>query len=194
MEAIFVRDRVHLWDLRGRHPDWTHRQLGEAVERSRTWVKKWLRRFKTHPPEDHPDVFFSRSRAPHQPRHKVTTRVRERILAIRDNPPENLRRRPGPVTILYFLHRQTGWSEEEPDLPTSSRTIWRVLVEAGRIARPHPRQSQPVDLPAPDERWALDFKDISTVSADPRSDSKKQHLVEALNVVDEGTSRWIDSK
>ena len=40
--------------------------------------------------------------------------------------------------------------------------------------------------PAPMTAWQIDFKDASTVPADP--DSKQQHVVEILNVVDMGTS------
>lgn len=190
MNASYVHDRVRLWRLRRSYPDWTLRQLAEAVQRSLTWVKKWLRRFRQEPPDMHPAVFFGRSCAPHRPYRKVTPEVRNRILAIRDNPPDGLRRRPGPKTILYFLHRQPDLPAEA--LPTSTRTIWQVLVEAGRIPRPRPMRHQPIERPAPDAVWAMDFKDISTVRGDPEETGKRQHWVEALTLIDEGTSRYTD--
>ena len=39
--------------------------------------------------------------------------------------------------------------------------------------------------------WQLDFKDISTVKPDPDGDGKQQHVVEALNLVDAGTSTLL---
>ena len=192
MEAVRVRDRVQLWQLKSRHPEWTRAQFAEAIGRSVSWVKKWVRRFREQPPDTEPTVLFSRSRAPHNPAHKVTAAVRERILAIRDDPPDHLRRIPGPKAILYYLHRQSDFIEDEVDLPTSTRTIWQVLVEAGRIARPQPTRHQPIERPEPDAVWAMDFKDVSSVPADPDGRGKKQHVVEVLNLVDEGTSRWIE--
>jgi transposase len=194
MEAIYIRDRVELWRLKKENPGWTKKQLSEKTGRSLSWVKKWLRRFRKQPPEEYPEVFFSRSRAPHEPQKKVTGEICQRILDIRDNPPENLRRTPGPVAILYYLPRQRDFIEAKTTLPTSIRTIWKVLREAGRIARPEPRKHQPIERPEPDEVWAMDYKDISSVKKNPGEMGKKQHLVESLNLVDEGTSRWVDAQ
>jgi hypothetical protein len=36
------------------------------------------------------------------------------------------------------------------------------------------------------QSWEIDFKDVSTVPAEP--EGKKQHVVETLNMVDVGTS------
>lgn len=194
MEAALVRDRAELWQLSREHPEWTKPQFAEWLDRSLSWVKKWLGRFKETPPELYPEVFFSRSCAPKNPRRKVTDAIRQRILDIRDNPPENLRRIPGPKAILYYLFRQPDLIAAQTSLPTSTRTIWQVLREAGRIACPRPRDHQPVDRPEPDVVWAMDYKDISSVEADSSSLGKKQHQVESLNLVDEGTSRWIDAQ
>jgi hypothetical protein len=39
--------------------------------------------------------------------------------------------------------------------------------------------------------WQIDFKDVSSVPADP--DGKRQHLVETLNIIDTGTSVLLDA-
>lgn len=193
-EAMLIRDRAELWRLSQEHPEWTKPQFAEALERSLSWVKKWLERFKEDPPEQHPEIFFGRSRAPKNPVRKITDEIRQRILDIRDNPPENLRRIPGPKAILYYLFRQKDFIEAKIPLPTSTRTIWQVLREAGRIACPYPREHQPIERPEPDSIWAIDYKDISSVKEDTSGRGKKQHQVESLNIVDEGTSRWIDAQ
>lgn len=56
----------------------------------------------------------------------------------------------------------------------------------GCIARPGLKKAEPLDRAEPLESIAIDFKDATTVEIDP--DGKKQHLVEVLNFLDEGTS------
>ncbi len=40
--------------------------------------------------------------------------------------------------------------------------------------------------------WQADFKDVSTVPADPQG--KQQHVVETLNILDSGTSVLLDAQ
>ncbi len=77
-------------------------------------------------------------------------------------------------------------------LPRSSRTIYRILQQAGRIAHRLPHLQEPLERPAPMSHWQLDFKDASTVPAAP--DGKRQHVVEVLNTVDEGTSVLVEAQ
>jgi hypothetical protein len=49
-----------------------------------------------------------------------------------------------------------------------------------------------MERPAPLSAWQIDFKDASTVPADPYG--KRQHVVEILNVVDMGTSIVLASE
>jgi hypothetical protein len=111
---------------------------------------------------------------------------------IRDQPPENLRRTPGPKAILYYLQRDTDLKALDVRLPRSTRTIWRILTQHGRIAHPARPPHEPVDRADPLTSWQLDFKDASTVPADP--DGKRQHGVEVLNTVDVGTSILLDAQ
>ncbi|MBK8023423.1 MAG: hypothetical protein IPK19_18835 [Chloroflexi bacterium] len=46
MESEWAFDRIRLFQTRQDHPDWTIRQLAQAVGRSLGWAKKWLRRFR----------------------------------------------------------------------------------------------------------------------------------------------------
>jgi hypothetical protein len=64
-----------------------------------------------------------------------------------------------------------------------------VLRQHGRIVGPRGRRGQQhVERPAPLEEIQRDFKDASTVPAEPESGSKRQHVVEVCNFVDAGTS------
>ena len=95
-------------------------------------------------------------------------------------------RTPGPKALLYYLPRDVELAATGQRLPRSSRTIYRLLREAGRIRQRLPHLQEPRERPAPMSQWQLDFKDASTVPADPFG--KRQHVVEVLNTVDMGTS------
>ena len=173
------------------HPRWSHQDLADATHRSRGWVKKWVKRLRRAPPDD-AQVLHSRSRARRQPPPALSPLVIDRILEIRDQPPEHLQRTPGPKAILYYLGRDPALAAQGVRLPRSTRTVWQILRQYGRIARPGERRHQPVDRPPPMTSWQLDFKDVSTVPADP--DGKQQHVVEVLNTVDVGTSILVNAQ
>ena len=188
MEAEWSADRANLRLTLREHPEWSAPQLAQQFGRSVSWVKKWRQRVRAAPLDDEA-VLHSRPRARKHPTPGVSQLVIERILAIRDEPPANLQRVPGPKAILYFL-------QQDPDLqavglspPRSTATVWRVLRQHGRIPRRQRPAHEPVDLAPPLTSWQLDFKDVSTVPRDP--DGKRQHVVEALNCVDCGTSLLI---
>jgi putative transposase len=93
---------------------------------------------------------------------------------------------PGPRAILYYLHRDSQFGEQAVELPRSTRTVWRILDRNGRIVRKPRPDHEPVERPTPLTEWQLDFKDASTVPADP--EGKRQHVVEVLDTLDVGTS------
>ena len=67
-------------------------------------------------------------------------------------------------------------------LPTSTRTIWQLLDQLGLIERAAPRHHKPLDLQEPLHEVQVDFKDVTTVMADPTAlTEKQQHLVEVCN-------------
>ena len=185
MESQWIVDRARLRQLRRQHHDWTQAQLAQALDYSLSWVKKWLKRFAEAAPDDY-SVLFSQPSAPCERQKRVQPEVERKILEIRDHPPENLARVPGPVTILYYLHRDKNLKESGAYLPRSTSTIWTILDRNQRIYRHHRPKPQPEERPDPLAHIQIDFKSISSVPADP--DGKKQHVVETLNVVDKGTS------
>ena len=157
MEEQWQADRAMLRRLLQTEPTWTQRQYAAAIGRSVGWVYKWKRRLQQAAPTDKA-VLASQSRARKTPVPRVDPRIVERILEIRDHPPERLHRVPGPKAILYYL------AQEEPpeglSWPRAACTIWRILRTHGRIApRPTP-QHMPQPRPEPLEEWQLDFKDV----------------------------------
>ncbi len=73
---------------------------------------------------------------------------------MRDAPPEGLQRTPGPKAILYYLPRDPDLQAER--LPRSSRTIYRILQQAGRIAHRLPHVQEELARPAPMSHWQVD--------------------------------------
>lgn len=200
MTTSYYADRLNLYHLLHHHPDWSQKQLAQALGRSIGWVYKWQARFAelgSAPAEATvQQTARGRSGARGHPPERIDARIEERILAIRDQPPEGLRRTPGPKTILYYLPRQVTLWESGMRLPTSTRTIYRILQRHDRLPRHHPRPpTQELPREAPMQCWQLDFKDVSTVVADPAEPTgKKQHVAETLNIVDEGTSLLLWSQ
>jgi transposase InsO family protein len=93
---------------------------------------------------------------------------------------------------LYFLAHDPELKSLGLRLPRSTRTIWHILRQHGRIALPNERQHTPIERPEPMTSWQLDFKDVSTVPPEP--DGKQQHVVEVLNTVDTGTSILVNAQ
>jgi hypothetical protein len=191
MEATWIIDRAHLWQLHQEHPDWGAKRLARFTQRSLTWVKKWLGRLRGADPEDE-TILHSCSRARKTSPKRVCQTVIDRILAIRDEPPDNLRRTPGPKTILYFLERDQELRQQQVYLPRSTRTIWQILRKNGRIFRPSPPEHEPEERPEPMSEWGIDFKEVSTLP--PESDGRRQHGVEAFNIIDHGTSILLSAQ
>jgi hypothetical protein len=73
----------------------------------------------------------------------------------------------------------------------SCKTIYRVRKCHDRIVSPHKHVQQPMERPAPMTCWQIDFKDVSSIPADP--EGKRQHVVETLNIIDTGTSVLLDA-
>jgi hypothetical protein len=163
-------------------------QLAEAVDRCLSWAKKWLKRLSLAPADDQV-VLHSRSRAHHTPYRKVPQAVVQRILEIREEPPENLHRTPGPKAILYYLRREQTRAGLGTSLPRSSCTVWRILRRFGCILDAPARRRRPLELAKPMTNSELDFTDESLVPSEPLG--KKQHGVESFNAIDAGTSTWL---
>jgi hypothetical protein len=189
-EADLVAKRAALRWLVQQHPEWTQQDLADMLAMSCSWVSKWLRRLRQADPTD-VLALHSRSRARLTPPFSIASQpaVVQRILEIREAPPENLRRVPGPEAILYFVHRDPTLKAAGVRLPHSQTTIWKILRQAGCIEQGRRRKSRPLELRQPGEEVQFDLKDASSVPADP--EGKRQHVVEIANFVDAGTSIWL---
>jgi transposase InsO family protein len=190
MEEQWYADRARLRQRMSEHPAGSIRKQMAISGRSRSWVKKWCKRLRGAPGEDE-QVLHGQSRAPNHPPEKISELVVKRILDIRDQPPGNLQRIPGPKAILYYLQQDTALNCLAY-VPRAASTIARILRANGRIAVKVPARHELTERPAPMLSWQIDFKDISSVKPNPDGDGKQQHVVETLNIVDVGSSRLVD--
>ena len=177
-ESQWTYNRMRLYKLRRKHPDWTQKQLATALGYSLSWVKKWLRRFR-EAVEITLEVFTSRSRAPKNPFRKVTERVRDVILYLRQSLPESYGRVVGPEPILYHLHHDDYFSDDDDEsLPTSPTTIYTVLKEAGYMPEKL-RYHEPLERVPPMSEWEFDFADVKIA---------EDAYFEIAPIIDRGTS------
>ncbi|HEY6407963.1 MAG TPA: integrase core domain-containing protein [Ktedonobacteraceae bacterium] len=192
MLLSYAAARANLYHLWQQHPTWKHREFAAALGSSKDWVKKWLKRLREEQAAGVPleRVVQGHSRARQHAPAKVHPLVVEQILAIGDQPPEGLRRVPGQEAIRYYLERDPLLQFFQLPLP-SCKTLYRVLTSHQRILERRKPLHQPVERPAPMSAWQIDFKDVSSVPADP--DGKRQHVVETLNIIDSGTSVLLDA-
>jgi hypothetical protein len=189
MEEQWMVDRAHLRRLMQQHPDWPNQHYADAVGRSKSWVKKWKKRLHGTDVDDL-SVLHSHSRARKTPPQPYHPDVIARILHLRDQPPPEVPRKLGPVTILYFLHQDNELAAKGHRLPRSNSTVWKILDAYQRILRPQKPASLPFERPAPMDTWEIDFTDVA--DAEAQHSHKQAHQVEAFAVVDRGTSILVD--
>lgn len=192
MPLSFYAARANLSSLHDQHPNWSHAQFAAALSYSKGWVKKWLKRLREEHAAGIPleQTLQGHSRARQHLPTKTHPLVVEQILAIRDQPPEGLRRVPGQEAIRYYLQRDPALAFFQLPVP-SCKTIYRVLKRHQRIPERGKPLHQPLERPKPMSAWQLDFKDVSSVPADPFG--KQRHVVETLNIIDTGTSVLLDA-
>src|SRR6266536_5388862 len=191
MQERWIADRAMLQQLLQKHPEWTQQELADWIGCSKGWVKKWVKRLREAPPGD-ASVLFGKPFGRKTPYPQTDPVVEARILAIRDAPPENLKRTPGPRAILYYLPRDPSLQQRTEVLPRSTRTIWKILRRNDRITQEKHRKRKPPKPLRALEEIQMDFKDITTV---PKAETgKQQHVVEALNCMDAGTSILLDAQ
>jgi len=193
MPLSYYAARANLSYLWQHHPDWSHAAFAAALGCSKSWVEKWLKRFREElaAGERLEHVLQGHSRARKTPPPTTQPFVVEQILTIRDQPPEGLRRVPGQEAIHYYLEHDPVLQFFQLPVP-SCKTMYRILKAHDRIPECPKAVHQPLERPAPMTCWQIDFKDVGSVPADP--DGKQQHVVETLNIIDSGTSVLLDAQ
>ncbi len=178
---MWVRDRIKLYELLKRHPDWSLRQLGREVGHDAQWVRRWKQRIQSaliHTLE----VFASRSHAPKTPPKRISEEAKKLVGDLRVDLSERFHRRAGPKTIQYGLVEYQKQHDVPFALPQARSTIAKILRELGYGQIRFSSLHEPVELPPPMEEWEMDFGEISLGD---------EGILEFFIVVDRGTSRLV---
>lgn len=179
MEAEWMASRLELYRLWQENPAWGARQLAATLERSLSWVKKWLKRFR-ETEKITGDSFRSQSRRPKKEPKGQHPWVIEAVLSLRVSLSEQYHRKAGARLILYHLHKDPALQNIKALLPRSTKTIYKILKTGGLIQPQKPIIHIPVERPAPLEEWELDFAQTAYWGG--------ENGAEILVTIDRGTS------
>lgn len=179
-ESQRIYDRMRLHKLMKKHPHWQPAQLAAMLGRSERWGRKWVRRLKAVTAPDF-RMYLSQSRAPKRRSRQTAEVVKDAICDLRVSLSEQYHRPAGAHLIRHYLHKDKTLQDVEAFVPSSSRTITRILRERGYILDPARREHEPLPLCAPMEEWEMDFCEIRLVEG----------RFEFFLVVDRGTSRVV---
>jgi hypothetical protein len=178
-ESDFFFHRMGLYHLLKEHPDWSNRRCAAHLGHSEAWVRKWRQRFRDTLTQTI-GMFRGHSRRPHNSPPPITPEVKDAIGDLRHDLSRQYNRRAGPILIRAGLRQQPQLASFR--LPTSTRTINRILHELGYITPPKRRVHEPLTLCAPMEEWEMDFCQLFV---------PEEGVFEIFLVVDAGTSRVV---
>jgi len=179
-ESQRIYDRMRLHQLILTHPNSSSRQLAALMARSERWVRKWVQRFKTVEMPSF-SMFVSQSRAPKRRPRQISDTVKEAICELRETLSEQYHRAAGATLIRRYLLEDTTLQQTQERLPTSSRTVTRILRERGYIQSLAKREHMPLERCDPMEEWEMDFCEVRLLEG----------RFEFFLVVDRGTSRVV---
>ncbi|MDF1598144.1 MAG: helix-turn-helix domain-containing protein, partial [Acidimicrobiia bacterium] len=118
---------------------WAAKAIGDELDRSREWVRKWVDRWKA----EGDDGLVDRSRRPHHSPSLLDETVVAEIVAVRDRLENDPHANVGAVAVQAEMERK-GIVD-----PPSLSSIKRVLGAAGRTRSYQPKQRSDVT------KWAL---------------------------------------
>jgi hypothetical protein len=101
-------------------------------------------------------VLHSRVCARKTPPPTIHPRIIQRIVELRESPPENLQRVPGPKALHNSLPRDAELQALGAPLPRSTRTIWKILRQQGCILDEPTRHRKRRELREPREEVQMD--------------------------------------
>lgn len=180
-EDCRIFDRMHLHRVLAKHPDWSNARLAREIGRSESWVQIWRARVLDPEVNDF-SKYLSYSRAPKTRHREVDPYIEELICDLREELSEHYHRNAGPIAILQALEERSDLKDEGYSIPSSSKTVAKILKKHGYVVRKRKRFRIPVVLPEPNEEWEIDFGLVKLGDGS---------WFEFFIVVDRGTSRVV---
>jgi hypothetical protein len=179
-ESQWIYDRMRLHQLMQAHPTWSPAHLAAVVGRSERWGRKWVKRLKAVETPTY-TMYLSHSRAPKTRSRQTSEAIKDVIGERRETLSEHYHRPAGAALIRHMLAQDPTVQKQGAFVPTSTRTIAKILRERGYLQSPPQRQRMPLELVAPMEEWEMDFCEIRLPYGP----------FEFFLVVDRGTSRVV---
>lgn len=179
-ETQWIYDRMALYHLHTVYPAWSPARLAQAIGRSERWARKWLHRLKAVITPSL-SMYLSQSRAPKTRPRQTPEPVKDVICDLRVELSERYHRPAGGILIGLALRQDQTLQASGLFVPTSNRTISRILRERGYIRTLPKHEPVPLELCAPMEEWEMDFCEIRL----------EDGRFEFFLVVDRGTSRVV---
>ena len=158
-ESERIYDRMSLHRQMREHPSWSPAQLAEAVGRSARWGRKWVKRLRSEAAPSF-KMYWSQSRAPKRRPRQTEEPVKDAICTLRERLSEAYHRPAGARLIAQSLQKEMVLRENHAFIPTSSRTINKILRERGYLYDAPKVEHIPLNLCAPMEEWEMDFCEI----------------------------------
>ncbi len=107
-----------------------------------------------------PALYLSQSRAPKTRPRQTSEAVKEVSCELREILSEQYHRPAGAPLIQHYLPQDEQLKDQDFFIPTSSRTITRILREPGYIQSPKKYERMPLERCPPMEEWEMDFCEI----------------------------------
>ena len=123
MEESWLIKRQQLRELLREPRLRSYRELADETSASLAWGKRWVARLRTDLAND--ALLHRRASPSGSSQPSRSSEVVEKILDMRDHPPANLRRVPGPKTILYFLAHDEQLARSHVPVPKSTEPSGR---------------------------------------------------------------------
>jgi hypothetical protein len=187
MEIEWHVARARLRELVREQPDISHQAAAQAMGYSKAWVRKWRKRIASSPEDE--TILHGLSRRPKHSPTRISAAAEEYVVELRTKLADVYHRTVGARTIFAHLCLV---KELIPPWPHSTATIWRILRRRQYIQAPPVQAHQPLERATPGQHWELDYCTLSPRSED--APDKRQNALEALDVVDRGTSAVIHSQ
>jgi hypothetical protein len=146
-ENEWVLERIKLYHLRRKHPNWSLRQYRRELGHDPNWVRKWLKRMETSSSITL-ETFQSQSRAPKTVHKRIGSEAKQLVSELRKELSEKFHRKAGAKTIAWGLQEYAKKHAVTFALPKSLTTITQILHETGWIQPRCPHSHEPVVLPS----------------------------------------------
>jgi hypothetical protein len=192
MQAGSYAARAHLRPLVSPYASWTRQPDAQAGGMSLGWVKTWLKRLPEAPPQDEA-VLQGQSPTRKHAAERISQRVVERLLELRDQPPEGWGRTPGPKALLSASFARCGPAGQwGAPAAFESDHLWPLAT--GPTPSSAPAAPAGADGASGPQEPVATGRALAASPVPAQLEGKRGHVVEGLKTVARGTSVLVQAQ